>query len=149
MKSQSGFIFTTKNGRLHRPGWCSKIWVNLTHWKGIGRFPCQLATQKFRRLYNPTDVWVHSDEFWLWNGPATFQCLMNMVVSGLEGFTVYLDDTVIFNGTRKSHVQCIHARWTAWHRQALLSCHRNQMKLTKLFVTSTKILIRINETIQK
>lgn len=30
---------------------------------------------------------------------ATFQCLMNRVISGLEGCAVYLDDVVVYSDT--------------------------------------------------
>lgn len=45
--------------------------------------------------------------FGLRNEPATFQCLMNRVVSGREGCAVYLDDVVIYSDTWAQHVLCI------------------------------------------
>ena len=42
--------------------------------------------------------------FGLRNAPATFQRLMNMVVSRLEGCAVYLDDVVIYSDTWEDHV---------------------------------------------
>lgn len=38
---------------------------------------------------------------------------MNMVVSGLEGCAVYLDDVVVYNDIWYDHLQCIQAlfRW--------------------------------------
>ena len=46
--------------------------------------------------------------FGLRNAPVTFQRLMNLVVGGLEGCAVYLDDVVIFSDTWDDHVQRIH-----------------------------------------
>lgn len=45
--------------------------------------------------------------FGLWNAPAMFQSLTNMVVSGIEGYAVYLDDVVIYSNTWKDHVHHI------------------------------------------
>lgn len=42
--------------------------------------------------------------FGLRNAPATFQRLMNMVVSGLEGCAVYLDDVVMYSNTWEEHL---------------------------------------------
>ncbi|KAI3356202.1 hypothetical protein L3Q82_017180, partial [Scortum barcoo] len=42
-------------------------------------------------------------------GPATFQRLMNKVVSGLEGCAVYLDDVVIYSDSWHDHLQRIKA----------------------------------------
>lgn len=45
--------------------------------------------------------------FGLKNAPATFQLLMNHVVSGLTGCSVYLDDVVIYSDTWYSHLRRI------------------------------------------
>lgn len=42
--------------------------------------------------------------FGLQNAQATFQHLKNMVVSGLEGCAVFLDDVVVFINTWKEHM---------------------------------------------
>lgn len=42
--------------------------------------------------------------FGLRNAPATFQRLMNCVVSGLEGCTVYLDDVIVYSDSWDQHV---------------------------------------------
>lgn len=47
--------------------------------------------------------------FGLKNAPATFQQLMNRVVSGLEGCSINLDDIVVYSDTWGSHVQHIKA----------------------------------------
>ena len=46
--------------------------------------------------------------FGLRNAPATFQRLMNLVVSGLDGCAVYLDDVVIYSDTWEEHL--VHIR---------------------------------------
>ncbi len=47
--------------------------------------------------------------FGLCNAPATFQRLMNLVVAGLEGCAVYLDDVVVYSDMWDDHVWCIEA----------------------------------------
>lgn len=47
--------------------------------------------------------------FGLRNAPTTFQRLMNCVVAGLEGGTVYLDDVVVYSDTWFSHLRRIRA----------------------------------------
>lgn len=47
--------------------------------------------------------------FGLRNAPATFQRLMIMVVAGLDGCVVYLDDVVIFSDMWDAHVQGVRA----------------------------------------
>ena len=47
--------------------------------------------------------------FGLRNAPATFQRLMNTVVSGLQGCAVYLDDVVVFSNTWGGHLDSIRA----------------------------------------
>lgn len=44
----------------------------------------------------------------LWNAPATFHRLMN-IVAGLEGCAIYLDDVVIYIDTWCEHVERIGA----------------------------------------
>lgn len=47
--------------------------------------------------------------FGLRNAPATFQRLMNLVVRGLDGCAVYLDDLVVFSDTWEDHVSRLRA----------------------------------------
>lgn len=42
--------------------------------------------------------------FGLRNAPATFQRLMNRVISGLEGVAVYLDDVGVFSDSWEKHL---------------------------------------------
>ncbi|KAG5270106.1 hypothetical protein AALO_G00188800 [Alosa alosa] len=58
--------------------------------------------------------------FGLRNAPACFQRLMNRVVAGLEGVTVYLDDVVLVSNDWSSHLK----------RLRLLFDHLAQARLT-------------------
>lgn len=53
-------------------------------------------------------------------GILTFQWLINRVVDGLEGCSVYLDDLMVYSDTWHSHVHRIHKlfewlRLWLWH----------------------------------
>jgi hypothetical protein len=41
----------------------------------------------------------------LWNAPATFQRLVNVVLSGIPNCTAYLDDLVVYSSTWSEHMQ--------------------------------------------
>lgn len=41
------------------------------------------------------------------NAPATFQCLVNIVLTGVSNCNVYLDDLVIHTSTRDDHVSVL------------------------------------------
>ena len=46
--------------------------------------------------------------------PVTFQCIINRVISGLEGCAAYIDDVVIYSQTWKQHVdqlRCLFSRF--------------------------------------
>ena len=64
--------------------------------------------------------------FGLKNAPATFQRLMNCVVSGLKGCSVYLDDLIIYSVTWHLHLQRIRALFDhladAWLTITLAKC---------------------------
>ena len=46
------------------------------------------------------------------NAPATFQRLMNHIVNGIPGCTVYIDDLVIFSNTWNAHLSQINSVFT-------------------------------------
>ena len=45
--------------------------------------------------------------FGMKNSPATFQRLVNKVISGLDGCDAYIDDVIIHNNTFEDHLQSI------------------------------------------
>ena len=45
--------------------------------------------------------------FGMKNSPATFQCLVNTVISGLDGCDAYIDDVIIHNSTFEDPLQSI------------------------------------------
>lgn len=63
--------------------------------------------------------------FGLCNAPATFQHLMNLVVAGLEGYAVHLDDVVVFSDTWDDHIDELVLCSAAWLRRISLSTWRS------------------------
>lgn len=74
--------------------------------KGYWQVPLSVRARHISAFITPTGLYEYTVmSFGLRNAPATFQRLMNMVVSGLEGCAVYLDDCVttkLFNNREGS-----------------------------------------------
>ena len=47
--------------------------------------------------------------FGMKNTPATFQRLINRVISGLEGCSAYIDDVVVYSDTWERHLEHVHS----------------------------------------
>lgn len=76
--------------------------------KGYWQVPLSKRAQEIAAFVTPSGLYSYTVmPFGLKNAPATFQRLMNKVVAGLEGCSVYLDDVVIYSDTWHSHVQRI------------------------------------------
>jgi len=46
--------------------------------------------------------------FGMQNTPATFQCMINKVISGLDGCAAYLDDVMVFSYYWEQHIHQLH-----------------------------------------
>lgn len=78
--------------------------------KGYWQVPLSARAREISAFVTPFGLFEYTVmSFGLRNAPATFQRLMNEVISGLEGCAVYLDDVVIFSDTWEEHVARIHA----------------------------------------
>lgn len=78
--------------------------------KGYWQVPLTARAQKISAFVTPFGLYEYTVmSFGLCNAPATFQRLMNMVVAGLEGVAVYLDDVVVFSDTWDDHIKRIGA----------------------------------------
>lgn len=76
--------------------------------KGYWQVPLTERAQEVSAFVTPKGLFSYKVmSFGLRNAPATFQRLMNQVVSGLEGCAVYLDDVVCFSETWASHISHI------------------------------------------
>lgn len=68
--------------------------------KGYWQVPLSKRAQEIAVFVTPSGFyWYAVKPFGLRNAPATFQRLINCVVAGLESFSVYLDDLVIYSVT--------------------------------------------------
>lgn len=68
--------------------------------KGYWQVPLSERAQEISSFVTPSGLYSYTVmPFGLRNGTATFQWLMNRVVAGLEGCSIYLDDLVIFSDT--------------------------------------------------
>lgn len=78
--------------------------------KGYYQVALTPRAQEIAAFVTPSGLYSYTVmSFGLRNAPATFQRLMNKVVSGLEGCAVYLDDVVVFSDTWTSHLSCMRA----------------------------------------
>ena len=74
--------------------------------KGYWQVPLSKRAQEVCAFITPSGLYKYTVmPFGLRNAPATFQRLMNLVVAGLEGCAVYLDDVVIYSDTWSEHMQ--------------------------------------------
>lgn len=78
--------------------------------RGYWQVPLTRRAQEISSFITPSGLYSYKVmSFGLRNAPATFQRLMNRVVSGLEGCAVYLDDLVVFSDSWDLHLQRLHA----------------------------------------
>ncbi len=78
--------------------------------KGYWQVPLTPRAREIAAFITPGGLYSYTViPFGLHNAPATFQCLMDKVVSGLEGCAVCLDDVVIHSDFRQEHLQRIRA----------------------------------------
>lgn len=76
--------------------------------KGYWQVPLTPRAQEISAFITPSGLYSYTVMgFGLRNAPATFQRLMNMVVNGLKGCAVYLDDVVVYSSTWEDHLDCI------------------------------------------
>ncbi len=78
--------------------------------KGYWQVPLSARAREIAAFVTPSGLYSYTVmPFGLKNAPATFQRLMNQVVHGLEGCSVYLDDLVVYSDTWLSHLQRVRA----------------------------------------
>ena len=74
--------------------------------KGYWQVPLSERAKEIASLVTPAGLYSYTVmPFGLKNALATFQRLMNRVVHGLKGCSVYLDDLVVYSDTWHSHLQ--------------------------------------------
>ncbi len=73
--------------------------------KGYWQVPLSKRAREICSFVTPSGLYSYTVmPFGLRNAPATFQRLMNEVVSGLQGCAVYLDDVVVYSETWEEHL---------------------------------------------
>ena len=73
--------------------------------KGYWQVPLTARAREVASFITPFGLYSYSVmSFGLRNAPATFQRLMNLVVAGLEGCAVYLDDAVVYSDSWEVHL---------------------------------------------
>lgn len=79
--------------------------------KGYWQVPLEASSRPYTAFRTPAGLFQFTVmRFGLHGAPATFQHLMDKVLQGYEAFSAaYLDDVVIFSGTREEHVQHLRA----------------------------------------
>lgn len=88
----------------------AKFVITLDLSKGCWQVPLTARAKEMSPFIPPWGLFSYSVmPFGLPNAPATFQCLVNTVLAGLDGCSSYLDDVVVFSETWGTHVQ----RWCA------------------------------------
>ena len=109
----------------------SKFYLLRRYWQA----PMSQRGREVSAFMTPFGLFSYSVmSFGLRNAPATFQRLMNMVVSGLEGCAVYLDDVVIYRDTWEDHV-CRIKRLFDRLRDANLTVNLAKCEFAKATVT--------------
>ena len=70
-----------------------------------------LLTEKAKEIsaFVTTDglFWYKVMPFGMKNSPATFQCLVNKVISGLDGVGAHIDNVIIYSDTWEEHLRLI------------------------------------------
>ncbi|KAI2654741.1 Retrovirus-related Pol polyprotein from transposon opus [Labeo rohita] len=84
----------------------AKFVTKLDLLKGYWQVPLSQRAQEISSFVIPSGLYSYKVmSFGLRNAPATFQRMMNCVVSGLEGCAVYLDDLVVFSDSWDLHLK--------------------------------------------
>nr|XP_033964458.1 uncharacterized protein LOC117465610 [Pseudochaenichthys georgianus] len=103
--------------------------------KGYWQVPLTARAREIASFITSSGLYSYTVmPFGLRNAPATFQRLMNQVVSGLAGCAVYLDDVVVYSDTWEEHLQHINALFErlAW---ACLTVNLAKCEFAKATVT--------------
>lgn len=103
--------------------------------KGYWQVPLSQRAKEISAFITPFALFSYSVmSFGLRDAPETFQRLMNLVVSGLDGCAVYLDDVVVYSYTWQEHVH--HIRQLFDHlRDAHLTVNLAKYEFAKATVT--------------
>lgn len=84
----------------------AKFVTKLDLLKGYWQIPLTERAREVSSFITPNGLFSYRVmSFGLRNAPATFQRMMNRVIAGLKGVTVYLDDTIVVSDTWSEHLK--------------------------------------------
>ena len=76
--------------------------------KGIWQMPSTEKTKEISAFVTPDGLFKYTVvPFSMKNSPATFQRLVNKVISGLDSVAAYIDDVIIYSDTCEEHLRLI------------------------------------------
>lgn len=88
--------------------------------KGYWQVPLTLRAREISSFIPAFGLFSYAImSFGLQNAPALSRCLMKMVVSGLEGCAVYLDDMVVHSETWEVHIDRVRQLFDCLHEANL------------------------------
>ena len=74
--------------------------------KGYWQVPLTTRAKEISAFATPDGLYQYKVmPFGMKNAPATFQRLINTVISGLEGCSAYIDDVVVYSDTWEEHLK--------------------------------------------
>ena len=78
--------------------------------KGYWQVPLTTRAKEISAFATPDGLYQYKVmPFGMKNAPATFQRLINTVISGLEGCSAYIDDVVVYSDTWERHLEHVHS----------------------------------------
>ena len=78
--------------------------------KGYWQVPLTTRAKEISAFATPDGLYQYKVmPFGMKNAPATFQRLINTVISGLEGCSAYIDDVVVYSDTWERHLKHVHS----------------------------------------
>ena len=88
--------------RVGNAKFVSKLYLLKDYWQ----VPLTTRAKEISVFATPDGLYQYKVmPFGMKNAPATFQCLINTVISGLEGCNAYSDDVVIYSDTWEKHLE--------------------------------------------
>lgn len=113
----------------------AKFFTKLDLLKGYWQVPLSERAREISAFITPDGLYTYNVmSFGLRNAPATFQRLMNGIVSGLEGCAVYLDDVVVVSDSWEQHLLRLRGLFCRL-AQACLTVHLAKCEFARATVT--------------
>ena len=103
--------------------------------KGFWQVPLTDRAKEISAFVTPDGLFQYKvAAFGMKNSPATFQRLINDVISGLDGCEAYIDDIIIYSDTREDHLRIIRSFFERL-TEAKLTINLAKSEFTRAHVT--------------